>query len=79
VRERDESNFKLSVDGRLRPAAIGGVAGLTYRWDGLYQGESVAVARPGWIHLWSVTFLEREDVIVRDFGRVLERVTFATF
>ena len=76
VRGTNDSNFKLSPDGVLTATLLGGEAALTYRWSGLYEGETVAVARPDFIYAASVTFLTPEDTTRDDFDKVLESVRF---
>ena len=76
VRGSNDSNFKLSPDSVLSPARVGGEAGLRYRWSGLYEGESVAVARPDNIYMFSVTYLSPEDPIRGGFEALLSTVAF---
>ncbi len=76
VRGNSASNFKLSPDGVLSSAAIDGKEGVRYRWSGLYEGETVAVATPGYVFAFSVTYLTPQDTIRSDFERVIASVEF---
>lgn len=74
IRGRNDSNFKLSVDGRVSSTSVGGVQAYYYRWDGLYQGESTALAHKGNIIVFTVTYLAPEDQIRTDFSKILSSV-----
>lgn len=76
VKDAADSNYRLSADAALMPVMLGGVPAVAYRWDGLYAGESRVLARRGVIHMWSVTALDRQDPIVRDFNGILDTVRF---
>lgn len=70
----DQSNYKLSPDGRLTEFTFDGWPAVSYEWDGLYRGETVAVATPKYVYAFSVTTLAPTDDIRRDFYRLLEMV-----
>lgn len=72
----NDSNFKLSPDGVLTDTELSGEPAVGYRWSGLYEGQSVVVARPNWVYMFSVTYLTPQDDIIPDFGDVLEHVYF---
>src|SRR3989338_6659746 len=40
INNSSASNYKLSPDGALSPATVGGASALAYGWDGLYRGAS---------------------------------------
>lgn len=77
VKNTNDSNFKLSPDGKLESFTFGGAPALSYTWDGLYRGETVAVAKGDYIYAFSVTTITPEDEIRRDFYRLLETVDIA--
>jgi len=76
IRGNKDSHYALALDAAPRPATVAGQPALTYRWDGLYAGESVAVARAGRIYLWSVTYLDAADAILRDFRDIIGTFSF---
>jgi hypothetical protein len=71
VRGANDSNFKLSPDGTLSKVPVAGTQALFYRWDGLYRGESYALAHKGTIIVISVTYDSPTDPIHQDFQSVL--------
>ncbi len=75
IRGMNNSNFKLSPDGKLTSTTIGtNIQGLTYRWSGLYEGQSVGILHKDNVILLSVTFLTPEDQIRKDFEKVTQSV-----
>lgn len=74
VNGSSDSNFKLSPDGKLESLSFAGFKALTYQWDGLYRGETVAVATPDYIYAFAVTTITPDDDIRRDFYQLLETV-----
>ena len=70
-----DSNFKLS-DGVLTDVVVGGESGLRYRATGLYENENVVVARPAFVYMFSVSYLERNDGMLDRFEQVLKTVEF---
>lgn len=73
IRRSSASNFKLG-DMTLASTTIDGKAALSYRWSGLYEGTTVAIARPDWIYAFSVTYLEMGADIIQDFVMIRESV-----
>lgn len=76
VKETNYSNWNLSPDGVLQETGVAGEPGLTYRFDGLYPGEAVVVARPEYVYMFSVAYLNESDEIRRDFKNLLETASF---
>lgn len=74
IRGTSESNFKLSSEGRLASTSLDGQAALSYRWSGLYEGTTVAIAQPNWVYAFTVTYLAPGDDIVQDFVNVRNSV-----
>ena len=75
IRDTNASNFKLSIDGRLAEVQVAGSRALYYRWDGLYRGESYALAHKGNIVVFSATYNATDDQIRKDFAQVLSSVS----
>lgn len=75
IRNTSASNFKLG-EMRLSTTTVGGEEALSYRWSGLYEGTSIVVAKPAWIYMFSVTYLEPGADIVQDFVKVRDSVRF---
>lgn len=73
IRNTSQSNFKLG-DMTLRETTIDGKDALSYRWDGLYSGTTVAIARPSWVYAFNVMYLEMGDPLVRDFVSIRDSV-----
>ena len=76
IRNSSLSNFKLSLDNRLSTTTIAGQTALAYTWDGLYRGDTIAIARPAYVYAFSVTYREPEDPIRSDFEKLLRTVVF---
>jgi hypothetical protein len=73
IRGSSESNFKLG-DGTLASTTIDGTPALSYRWSGLYDGTTIAVATPKWIYAFSVTYMEMGAPIIQDFVSIRDSV-----
>ncbi|OHA27461.1 MAG: hypothetical protein A3C06_03390 [Candidatus Taylorbacteria bacterium RIFCSPHIGHO2_02_FULL_46_13] len=73
IRNTSQSNFKLS-EGRLASTTIGGLPALSYRWSGLYEGTTIALAQTNWVYVFSVTYLEMGAPIVQDFVAIRDSV-----
>jgi hypothetical protein len=73
IRGTSESNFKLGT-GDLASTTIAGMPAFSYRWSGLYEGTTVAIALPNWIYAFSVTYFEPGADIVQDFAALRESV-----
>lgn len=76
VKNTSNSNFKLSTDQKLTNTTLAGSPALSYTWDGLYWGESIAAENRGYIVVFSVTSISAEDQIRSDFVGVLESIRF---
>lgn len=72
-----DSNFKQSPDQGTASVKVGGMDGLVYRWDGLYQGETTAAAGSKWIYAFSVTFENEDDEIVADYRTVINSFAYS--
>ncbi len=73
IRNTSSSNFKLG-EGRLASTTISGMPALSYRWSGLYEGTTIALAQPNWVYAFSVTYFEMGATIVQDFVAVRDSV-----
>jgi len=76
VRTSPQSNFHLSPDTNLISGELQGNPAFTYRWSGLYEGDSAVVLKNGKIYMFSGTYLTQEDRIRDDFIDVLQSVRF---
>jgi hypothetical protein len=74
IRGSSASNFKLSEEQRLTSVTLDGKPALSYRWSGLYEGTTIALARPDWIYAFTVTYFEPGADIVQDFVAVRDSV-----
>lgn len=70
---RAETNWTVRTSDAA-PIGRGQITGVTYTWDGLYQGKSVVVAEGAKAYVFSVTSLTSEDAILAEFDRLLESV-----
>ncbi|MFA7309550.1 MAG: hypothetical protein WC050_01460 [Candidatus Paceibacterota bacterium] len=75
ARTARESNFDLG-DKTFINTTLGGEPALLYRWSGLYEGITIARARPKRIYAVSVMYLSKEDPIMTAFGVVASSTTF---
>lgn len=75
IRDTNFSNFKLS-DGILASTTVGGESALRYRSTGLYENESVVVARPAWVYMFTASFNAPTDSTLTDFDPLLKTVKF---
>ncbi len=73
IRNTNASNFKLG-DGTLASTTVSGLPALSYRWSGLYEGTTIALAQPVWVYVFSVTYLEMGADIIQDFVAIRESV-----
>jgi hypothetical protein len=78
IRGDSRSNFQLSSDGMLTQTSLGDIEGLSYSWDGLYRGDSIAIMENGRIFVFSVSYLAPEDRIKADFEGIVSTVLFDT-
>ena len=76
IRNTSASNWKLG-EGRLSELTVSGLPALSYRWSGLYEGTTVALAQPKWVYVFTVTYLEMGADIVQDFVAIRESVQIA--
>lgn len=69
-----QSNFNLG-DKVLGATNVGGVQAVTYRWSGLYEGETTAFVRGDMIVAVSVTYLAPTDQLRADYLALLVSLT----
>lgn len=74
IRGSSASNFKLSGEQILTSVTIDDKPALSYRWSGLYEGTTIALAQPDWIYAFTVTYLEPGADIVQDFVAIRDSV-----
>lgn len=63
---RSESNFHLG-DGTTASTTIDGREAVTYRWSGLYEGETTTFLSNGNVIAVSVTYMSPADEIYADY------------
>lgn len=69
IKNTSASNFKQS-EGKLTETKISGLPALSYRWSGLYEGTTIALAQPNWVYTFTVTYLEMGADIIQDFVKI---------
>jgi hypothetical protein len=78
IRNSSFSNYKLSSnEGILASTTVDGEPALSYRWSGLYEGTTIAVAQQDWVYAFSVTYLEMGADIIQDFVQIMKTVKLA--
>ncbi len=70
------TNWTVS-DEKLTPIVVAGQKGISFNWDGLYQGKSLIVTKGTLAYVFSVTWLTPEDQLIKDFDMVLNSVKLA--
>lgn len=76
VKQSAFSNFKLSPDGKLEQIPFAGGSAVSYRWDGLYSGQSLVTTTSGDILMISVTYDGDSDKRLEDYKKLLSTVEF---
>ncbi len=74
IKNDARSNFKLSPDGKLSSTTLASRQALTYLWDGLYRGQTIALTTTKNVYTFSVTTLTATDKIKSDFEALLKTV-----
>ncbi len=70
-----DTNWNIGTK-KTEPAAVGGESGVSFLWDGLYQGKSIIIVKGPKVYVFSVTWLTPEDRIRVDFDALLASVRF---
>jgi hypothetical protein len=73
IRNTSASNFKLG-EGKLTEIMVAGLPALSYRWSGLYEGTTIALAQQKWVYVLTVTYLEMGADIIQDFVAIRDSV-----
>lgn len=73
IRNTSASNWKLG-EGRLATTTVSGLPALSYRWSGLYEGTSIALAQQKWVYVLSVTYLDMGADIIQDFVAIRDSI-----
>lgn len=76
IRGSRDSNYKQSQNETLTNVTVGGEVAIAYRWTGLYEGETTAIARSTSVYAFSVTYFSPEDKLIQDYRAVLQTVKF---
>lgn len=74
VKGNSNSNYKLG-DNEIQTITVSNIDALSYRWNGLYNGNSIVLRHKGNIVMMSVTFLKPSDEIVRVFESIIETLS----
>jgi hypothetical protein len=75
IKQNPRSNYNEDFVP-YRTSSLAGEEAFVYGWSGLYEGESVLVAREGRLYLFSVTWMSADDPIRFDFRDLLATVRF---
>ncbi|MEN9552072.1 MAG: hypothetical protein RI935_449 [Candidatus Parcubacteria bacterium] len=62
--------------GAGRPIVLNNKEALSYTWDGLYKGDSVAFTRGDTVYLFSVTYITTNDPIVKAYENIVNQLEF---
>lgn len=62
--------------GELSDVEIGGEAGVSFTWSGLYEGRTSVVLHEDRFYVWSVQALEPQGSMTVDYHALLETVSF---
>jgi heat shock protein HslJ len=73
IKNSKESNFKLA-EGNITDTKASGMPASSFRWLGLYQGTTIAMAMPDYVYVFSVTYLEMGAPIIQDFAKIRESI-----
>lgn len=74
VKGNSNSNYKLG-DNEMQTITVSNIDAISYRWNGLYNGNSIVLRHKGNIVMMSVTFLKPSDEIVRIFESIIETLS----
>ena len=55
---------------------VNGIQAVAYSWSGLYEGENVIITKGQKAYVFSVTWMNPEDQILKDFDMILKSFTF---
>lgn len=75
LRNDEHSNYKLAR-GKLTLLLVDDVPGLSYAWDGLYRGLTVAVLKDRKVYAFSGTYNSVTDQIRKDFDVMMTSAKF---
>ncbi len=70
-----ETNIELAF-GSPEPVVVGGAKGVRYKADGLYASEVQVITKGSFVYVFTGAYLEAESLMVMDFKKLLESVTF---
>ncbi len=75
VKTSSFSNYSLSV-GDLQPTTLAERAAYSYTWSGLYEARSIVAATEDYVYSFSLQYLTPDDLILRNFERMIQSVEF---
>lgn len=64
------------ANSALTPIEVVGEIGVSYTWSGLYEGRSVILSKDNHILVFSVTKMNNDDQIIKDFEAILNSTAF---
>lgn len=67
---KNDTNWVVA-NSTAEPITVGTHEGVTYTWSGLYEGKTVVLTQGTKAYVFSVTWMDPEDQMVRDFEMVL--------
>ena len=73
MKNTSESNFKLG-NGSYDVGIAGGLQVVSYLWDGLYRGKTVAIANDNNVYAFTATYNADSDMTIRDLDQLLGTV-----
>lgn len=72
---QQETTWKLS-DKVLSPLMVGSIPAVRYTWSGLYEGISTVLTSNTHAYVGSVTWMTKEDQILKDYEMILSTLKF---
>lgn len=73
MKNNSESNFKLG-NGSYDVGSAGGLQVVSYLWDGLYRGKTVAIANDSNVYAFTATYNADSDMTIKDLDALLGSV-----
>lgn len=70
MKNNSRSNFKLS-DGAYDTPVINNLSGVSYRWDGLYLGRTLAFANNKYVYAFTATYMNPNDFTLVDLAKII--------
>lgn len=71
----ESQNWNIATS-QAEPITKAGERGVSYTWSGLYEGRSVVLSKERNIFVFSVTYMDKKDQMLKDFEMVLNSAAF---